>query len=54
MPTDSIHVFAGIRFVTEPFEPAYMRRALIAMLLLGGYVAFWDFLLVVIVGALTQ
>jgi manganese/iron transport system permease protein len=35
MPTDSIHVFAGIRFVTEPFEPAYMRRALIAMLLLA-------------------
>ena len=35
MPTDSIHVLAGIRFVTEPFEPAYMRRALIAMLLLA-------------------
>jgi manganese/iron transport system permease protein len=35
MPTDSIHVFAGIRFVTEPFEPAYMQRALIAMLLLA-------------------
>ena len=35
MPTDSIHVFADIRFVTEPFEPAYMRRALIAMLLLA-------------------
>jgi manganese/iron transport system permease protein len=35
MPTDSIHVIAGIRFVTEPFEPAYMRRALAAMLLLA-------------------
>ncbi|MEO5840792.1 MAG: metal ABC transporter permease [Acidimicrobiales bacterium] len=35
MPTDSIHVLAGLRFVTEPFEPAYMRRALIAMLLLA-------------------
>lgn len=35
MPTDSTHMFAGIRFVTEPFEPAYMRRALIAMLLLA-------------------
>lgn len=35
MPTDSICVFAGIRLVTEPFEPAYMRRALIAMLLLA-------------------
>ena len=28
-------MFAGIRLVTEPFEPAYMRRALIAMLLLA-------------------
>jgi manganese/iron transport system permease protein len=35
MPTDSNRVFAGIRFVTEPFEPAYMRRALFAMLLLA-------------------
>ena len=35
MPTDPIRVLGGIRFVTEPFEPAYMRRALIAMLLLA-------------------
>jgi manganese/iron transport system permease protein len=28
-------MFAGIRLVTEPFEPAYMRRALVAMLLLA-------------------
>src|SRR5688572_27663060 len=35
MPTDPIRLFADIRFVTEPFEPAYMRRALIAMVLLA-------------------
>jgi manganese/iron transport system permease protein len=35
MPTDSVRALAGIRLVTEPFEPAYMQRALIAMLLLS-------------------
>ena len=35
MPTDPIRLIADIRFVTEPFEPAYMRRALIAMVLLA-------------------
>jgi len=28
-------MFAGIRLITEPFEPAYMQRALVAMLLLS-------------------
>jgi manganese/iron transport system permease protein len=35
MPTDSIRVLSSIRLLTEPFVPPYMRRALIAMLLLA-------------------